>query len=105
MLYLSFEDIEPTGEFIENVRSISPLSHYLYTLFRENRTGSCVSRDLSDMWTASERFPGKLYREGRIRDRGFRTIRRKESAGLGWESRETVILLSALIVSLDVMMR
>ena len=99
MLYLSFEDIESTGEFIENVRSISPLSHYLYTLFRENRTGSCVSRDLSDICGPRQRGFLESYI---VRDEfGIEAFApsggRNPLAGL--ESRETVILLSALIES------
>lgn len=99
VLYLSFEDIEPTGEFIENVRSISPLSHYLYTLFRENRTGSCVSRDLSDICGPRQRGFLESYI---VRDEfGIEAFApsggRNPLAGL--ESRETVILLSALIES------
>ncbi len=99
VLYISFEDIESTGEFIDNVRSVSPLNHYLYMLFRENSiAGDAAGRKTED----SRLRQGSFIESYIIRDE-FGIEAFAPTGGLnplaGLDSHETMVFLSALIES------
>lgn len=99
VLYLSFEEIESTGEFIDNARSTSPLSHYLYMLLRDNSSGNHIERDLLD----DSRLRQSSFLESYIVRDEFGIEAFAPAGGKNplaeLDSRETVIFLSALIDS------